>query len=195
MGARKIILTLAAAAVALPVGFAAASPNLTASTPAGPCCLTLHASTFVGTYHACSGCENDTTVANNGVCVDGADSPITAVCEVIWHGGNPKTLCTPSPTTPWYGNDNPPYAWNYIPDTANSRAQYNSAQLFAEGGGVVDDSVVIGATIIYIHIHVEGLCGNEDTAQGLADNITGRIGVGSIDLSKTYKFEGYINVL
>jgi hypothetical protein len=162
-----------------------------------------HTATFTGTYTAKTGSFNDTGSSTRpGTCVEGSSAVGTSTCDVSFTGGIPGNLCKGSTTTPWYLASPGQVAWTYIPATAESSQTLTGDRLFAEGGGVVDFQSVTpqqdGSLLIYrIHIQIQSLCGNEDTAQGLVDNISGRLGfgAGAVDLSKTYKFTGYIDVL
>jgi hypothetical protein len=223
MNYRKITLTVAAAALALPAALATASTaasadgiipsiNVQGIVPT-PCkdptirtvCDTAnntHAATFTGTYYAKNNSFNDTDdKAHPGTCVDGSSVAGEKTCRVWFFGGNPSTLCNPSPTTPWYQAPQFGKAWEYTPDQAASGYTISGDRLFAEGGGVVDASGVTssptGDIVIYrLHIQINAICGNEDTAQALTDNITANAGLGSgaLDLSKTYKFSGYFDI-
>jgi hypothetical protein len=198
---RKLILTVAVAALAAPgavVSMASASP-----TPDVPpvcsrvptACLMVartHTSTFSGTYNARTGSFNDTDAG--GTCVDGSSAAGERTCRFTFTGGNPKTLCTPNPTTRWSPK------WDWYPDRADQSIDIGGDSLFAEGGGVIDDTgVLVGedgiAVAFHVHVQIVSICGNEDTVQSLLDNITATSGLGNVDLSKTYKFTGYVDIV
>ncbi|MDQ1746233.1 MAG: hypothetical protein QOD07_496 [Frankiaceae bacterium] len=155
-----------------------------------------HSATFAGNWNTKTHGTSDTS-ASTGTCADGA---VAQICRVLFTNGNVKTVCTPNTTTPWYSAPAGAHAWVYMPDAGDSSAQITGDQLFAEGGGVVDANAVEntadGDVVIYrIHIHIAGLCGNEDTAQGIADNISATSGLGSLDTSKVYSFDGYFDIV
>lgn len=205
MRVRKLTLGVAAAVLALPVAFAAAStaasadgviPPVCAHPEVQPVCQAItsadnngNTSTVAGRYnpHAVS----DTNAAD-GTCVDVSSAAGEHTCDFRFGPGNAKALCTsPSATTAWG-------SYVYIPDQSESTVQITGS-LFAEGGGVLDSTgiefVSGSVVIVHVHIHVAGLCGNEDDAQSLVDSITTRGGLGSIDLSTAYKFAGYVDIV
>jgi hypothetical protein len=226
---RKITVTVAAAALTLPAALATAStaasaggvipplvidtsgiPPLCASTDPviQTVCQTAndtHSATFSGTYHAVNNSFNDTNETYKGVpgaCADGSGAASVPLCRFTFLGGNPATACTPNTTTSWSKPAPGSNAWTYYPDKNDLSKSIGSPQLFAEGGGVIDNTVTTtdsyGNVLVYrVHIQIHALCGNEDTAQGLADDITARAGLGSgaIDLKTAYKFSGYIDIL
>lgn len=222
MNLGKIALAVAAAALTAPAALATAASGASATPkdalPPLPCSVTdienlectlnfqavqVHTATFTGTYHARTGSTNDTnqTVAGvQGTCVDGSSAAGDRVCRVTFVGGDPKKLCTSAATT-WRTATPPNNVWVYTPDQSQSGVVIVGQQLVAEGGGVVDDTETFndprtGTIGAYrIHIQIESVCGNEDTEQGLADDLAARTGLPSLDLSPTYKFEGYVDVL
>jgi hypothetical protein len=227
MKARKVTLAIAAAALALPAALATASTAANAGgvIPGGiggitidtnsipPLCASTdpiiqlacqtanntHTATFSGVYHAAKGSFNDTN-ESPGACAVGSGAVSVPLCRFTFFGGDPKKACNANPTTPWYQATSGD-AWTFYPDKSDGSKHSGGPRLFAEGGGVIDDtgttSDAYGNLVVYrVHIQIHALCGNEDTAQGLADDISARVGFGSgtLDLSKTYKFTGYYDV-
>jgi hypothetical protein len=226
----RTVLAAAIAALTLPAAFAAAStaasaggivpripsvtvdnaiPPLCAHPELQPTCATIndadnqgHTATYTGTYHAANGVTNDTADSSNpGTCVEGSSATGAKTCRLWFYGGNPKTLCTPNPTTPWYQAKAFGKAWEYTPDETASGSTISGDKLYAEGGGVVDATGVTsspaGDIVAYrLHIQISSICGNEETAQNLTDTVTTDAGQGggSVDLSKTYKFSGYFDI-
>lgn len=213
MRVRKITLAVAVAALALPAAVASASsaalaggvipqvPTVDAGGAVPPPCMTAlkivcvavassHTGNFTGTYHPTKGFINDTSL-DGGTCEDG-NSKGPDECQFKFKTGTPSVVCNSNTKTAWSDY------WNYRP-VASQANDIGGNALYAEGGGIVDfngtyfdaDGV---ALLVHVHIHIAGLCGNEDTAQGLADQVTANSGLGTLDLSKTYKFDGYINI-
>lgn len=221
---RKTVLAVAAAALTFPAALATAStaasaggivpqvPTVSADIPpvchyseVQPTCTTInntdnqgHTATFSGTYTAANQSTN-----TSSTCVEGSKTIGANTCKVTFTGGNPATLCNPAnTTTPWYQAPAGNLAWIYVPATSDASQTLSGDRLFAEGGGIVDFQSVTpqqdGSLLIYrIHIQINSMCGNEDTAQNLTDTVTAGAGEGpgAVDLSKTYKFTGYIDVL
>jgi hypothetical protein len=159
-----------------------------------------HTASFTGNYTPSTGSTNDTEPDHQGTCVDETSAAGQQVCLVIWHGGNPKTACIPNASTPWYQAPQGTSAWSYAPAKADASTTIGGDKLYAEGGGLIDASGTTtgpnGQILVYrIHLQIQALCGNEGAAQSLVDGVTADGGTGSLDLSKGYKFEGYVDIL
>ena len=198
-----LLAVLPALAIVAPASIAAPTASIppvnVCATAAKVVCIMrakTHTATFAGTWNPKTHGTSDTS-AGTGTCADGA---VAQICRVEFTNGDVKKLCTPNTTTPWYSAPGGSHAWVYMPDATDASAQITGDQLYAEGGGVVDANAVEttpdGTVEVYrIHIHIAGLCGNEDTAQGLVDNISATSGLGEVDTSKVYKFDGYFDIV
>lgn len=193
MKARKITLAIAAVALAAPAVLA------TTSSAAQGCqvvpCFTLnsaHTASFDGTYQPTTGATNTTADGNAGSDCEDGNSNALSECEFRFESGNPATLCDRNTSTPWSTN------WVYRP-AASQANDYGGDALYAEGGGLIDftgtnfgtDGV---AVTTHVQINIVGVCGNEDTVQRLADDVSATSGLGTLDTEKSYKFSGSIDI-